>query len=80
MSAKMNLADVKVRAVKPGADSELDILWLMADFNTLGLEWPNFFRDEKTDKIFKFECNEIMEDWMAGKVGGYARYVEYRLI
>ncbi len=78
--SKMRLEDTRVHMVTEGRDGRPAELFLMADFNTLGLDWPNFIKDPNSERIFKYECNEIMETWMAGQVGGYARYVEYKVI
>jgi hypothetical protein len=38
------------------------------------MEWPtNLFY---IGKVFKFECNEVMKDWMVGEYSGHAKYVE----
>lgn len=73
---KMPLSEITVRSLTFGFDGSPCVLHVVAGFGGMSLEWPDTIYDDKSEKTFKFECNEIMEPWMAGKYSGHAKYVE----
>jgi hypothetical protein len=52
--------------------------YVVADMLESGREWPLTIHDPKNNVEYKFECNEVMQDWMVGNCGGHAKYVEIR--
>lgn len=50
--------------------------YVVADMLQIGRNWPPIILDGKLGKSYKFECNEVMEDWMVGNYSGHAKYVE----
>jgi hypothetical protein len=42
----------------------------------MAMDWPEIIHDGKHGKSFKFQSNEVMEDFMVGKFSGYASFVE----
>jgi len=52
------------------------VIYVVADFLTVGWNWPSTIRDDITGETFGFFCNEPMEDWMIGNCGGHAKYIK----
>lgn len=74
---EMAECDYQVRKVSfsERADGK-HVLYAMALFSGISMEWPKTIVDGKGGKIFKFQANEVMEDFMVGKFSGYASFVE----
>lgn len=50
-------------------------MFIVADFSAQGKDWaPLVFRPN--GKIYRFVCNEPMEDWMTPDFAGHAKYTE----
>lgn len=54
--------------------------YVVADMSEFGRVWPIVIHDDKHEISFRYESNEVMEPWMAGKYSGYAKYVEIRAL
>jgi len=61
-------------------DDGLHQAYVVANMLEFGREWPTFIHDPKDDVTYKFECNELMQDWMIGNYSGHAKYVEIRAV
>ena len=51
-------------------------LLLLADFSTIGLDWPMVVIDSKSLRLFKYQYNEVMDSRTAAHAGGFAKYLE----
>lgn len=49
-------------------------LRVVANMMCFSMDWPD--RLFYIGKTFKFQCNEVMKDWMIGEYSGHAKYVE----
>ncbi len=74
---KMTSVDYVIRKVTFHERTDgKSVLYAMARFSGMSMDWPEIIRDEKSDKSFKFQSNEVMEDHMVGCYSGYASFVE----
>ena len=51
-------------------------MYVVADMLAMGMEWPPTLVSKPDNKIYRFKCNELMEDWMIGNYSGHALYEE----
>jgi hypothetical protein len=49
-------------------------VFVVASILSFGMEWPRNLN--YVGKVFQFQTNEVMEDWMIGEYGGHAKYIE----
>lgn len=53
-----------------------DSLFVVANCDTEGMEWPLTIHDPKLEVVYHYKSNETMLDWMIGRYGGHAKYVK----